>query len=46
MVVRIIKKELQCQLLNMFLFKPKKEKQKDDPKLNQDLAIITKMNQD
>ena len=48
MVVRIIKKELQCQLLNMFLFKPKKEeeKQKDDPKLNQDLAIITQMNQE
>ena len=48
MVVRIIKKELQCQLLNMFLFKPRKEeeKQKDDPKLNQDLAIITQMNQE
>ena len=30
----------------MFLFKPKKEKQKDDPKLNQDLAIITKTNQE
>ena len=29
----------------MFLFKPKSEKpQKEEPKLNQDLAIITQMN--